>query len=278
LKESLLEGTEEVGGAVFFSVATTLAAFAPIPFAAVGVAQKVFTPIAVAVMVSQVASLLVGFTFVPALAVLLLENKTLSALRFADGGGAKAFLGAPRFGTAASVKANGRPSRSLPPPLGRGLAAARSQLESGYERALGVAVRDPRRVLKVVLIATLINGVGLFLIRREAMPDVDQSQFLMKVTLPTGARLEVTDGAMRRIEKVLSETPEVAHRNVIVGSSGGSALGALGAAPGTGGGGFGRPVCQRRAGCASTAHGPAGDGGSGPKTESRRFGRGAGGF
>jgi HAE1 family hydrophobic/amphiphilic exporter-1 len=93
LKESLLEGTEEVGGAVFFSVATTLAAFAPIPFAAVGVAQKVFTPIAVAVMVSQVASLLVGFTFVPALAVLLLENKTLSALRERRGGGAKVFFG-----------------------------------------------------------------------------------------------------------------------------------------------------------------------------------------
>jgi HAE1 family hydrophobic/amphiphilic exporter-1 len=228
LKESLLEGTEEVGGAVFFSVATTLAAFAPIPFAAVGVAQKVFTPIAVAVMVSQVASLLVGFTFVPALAVLLLENKTLSALRERRGGGAKVFW-ERLAGTAASVKANIDLRAPFLRRWGGGLAGARCQLESGYERALGVAVRDPRRVLKVVLIATLINGVGLFLIRREAMPDVDQSQFMMKVTLPTGARLEVTDGTMRRIEKVLSETPEVAHRNVIVGSSGGSALGALGA-------------------------------------------------
>lgn len=233
LKESLLEGTEEVGGAVFFSVATTLAAFAPIPFAAVGVAQKVFTPIAVAVMVSQVASLLVGFTFVPALAVLLLENKTLAALRERHGGGAKAFW-ERLAGRAASVKAKIDFRAPFLRRWGGGLAGARRRLESGYERALGVAVSDPRRVLKVVLIATLINGVGLFLIRREAMPDVDQSQFLMKVTLPTGARLEVTDGAMRRIEKVLSETPEVAHRNVIVGSSGGSALGALGPHQGQG--------------------------------------------
>jgi multidrug efflux pump subunit AcrB len=142
-----------------------------------------------------------------------------------------------------------------------------------------VAVRDPRRVLKVVLIATLINGVGLFLIRREAMPDVDQSQFLMKVTLPTGARLEVTDGAMRRIEKVLSETPEVAHRNVIVGSSGGSALGALGAAPGTGGGGFGRPVAKRPGGMRPrrrTARRVMED--LAQKLKAARFGRGAGGF
>ncbi len=228
LKESLLEGTEEVGGAVFFSVATTLAAFAPIPFAAVGVAQKVFTPIAVAVMVSQVASLLVGFTFVPALAVLILENKTLAAVRDSRGMNGVFALGA----RVASLWARVRSTVDLRAPFlhqwAAHLAAARRKLEAGYARALDLAVREPRRVLKVVLIATVINGIGLLLIRREAMPDVDQSQFLMKVTLPTGARLDITDGAMRRIEKVLAETPEVEHRNVIVGSSGGSALGALG--------------------------------------------------
>jgi HAE1 family hydrophobic/amphiphilic exporter-1 len=226
LREALLEGTEEVGGAVFYSVATTLAAFAPIPFAAVGVAQKVFAPIAWAVMVSQAASLLVGFTFVPALAVLLLENKTLSGLLGTRGGMAVLY---DRW-TLWRANAFAAIHRHAPW-VSKSLAAVgegRRRLGDYYERALSLAVREPRRVLNVVLIATLINGAGLFLIRREAMPDVDQSQFLMKVTLPTGARLDVTDGVLRRIEKVLAVTPEVAHRNVIVGSSGGSALGALG--------------------------------------------------
>jgi multidrug efflux pump subunit AcrB len=74
-EEAVVEGGDEVGGAVTFSILTTVAAFAPIPFASVGVAQRVFSPICTAVIVSQLASWLVSFTFVPSLMSLLLTSQ-----------------------------------------------------------------------------------------------------------------------------------------------------------------------------------------------------------
>ncbi len=228
LKESLLDGSDEVGGAVFYSVATTVVAFAPIPFVAIGVAQKVFTPIAIAVMVSQTAALVVGFTFVPALASLVLENESVARFLTArDPARAKRFVldrvGRVRTWIQRRVGVPTMFSRA-----GASFEQARRRLLGAYNRALETAIRHPQKILQIALIATALNTLGLFFIRRESMPDVDQSQFLMKVTLPTGTRLEVTDKVLRSIEGLLSKMPEAAHRNVIVGSSGGSALGALG--------------------------------------------------
>ena len=75
LELAILDGVDEVGGAVVYSVLTTVAAFAPIPFACVGVSQRIFSPICAAVIVSQGASLLVGFTLVPALIAILFPRR-----------------------------------------------------------------------------------------------------------------------------------------------------------------------------------------------------------
>lgn len=218
LEESILDGAHEVGGAVFYSVLTTIVAFAPIPFAAVGVAQKVFTPIALAVIISQCASLLVGFTFVPALAALMLENKKwdqwISKFGFAR-----------RWPALAEKRIVW--TRWFQPVAERGRVFF-GRAHVFYERLLMYSVLNPRRVLWIVGLSTVLNGAGLMFIRKEAMPDVDQNQFLMKMSLPTGTRLEVTDSVLRKIEERLTQIPEVAHRNVIAGASGSSALGALG--------------------------------------------------
>jgi HAE1 family hydrophobic/amphiphilic exporter-1 len=260
LEESILDGAHEVGGAVFYSVLTTIVAFAPIPFAAVGVAQKVFTPIALAVIISQCASLLVGFTFVPSLAALMLENKKWDqwiskfgfARRWPALTGKKVTTQVPHPPLRGTFRQEGKENKEFPSPLGRGQGEGPEQLrkksfwarwfqpvaERGrvffgrahvfYERLLMYSVHNPRRVLWIVGLSTVLNGAGLMFIRKEAMPDVDQNQFLMKMSLPTGTRLEVTDSVLRKIEERLTQIPEVAHRNVIAGASGSSALGALG--------------------------------------------------
>lgn len=224
LKDSILDGGEEVGGAVTFSVLTILAAFAPIPFAAVGVAQKVFTPIAVAVMLSHAMSLVVGFTFVPAIGILFLES-----------GRGREWIppGVAVFVRDLWAVWNKQWTRLKD--RARQTAFYRWRWEQWaarpghwYESALQFAVRHPRRTVELAFLCTLANGVGLFFIRRESMPDVDHNQIVMRVTLPAGTRLEVTDRVMGSIEKVLADLPEIAHRNVVVGSSGGNLLGALG--------------------------------------------------
>ncbi|MBL0349629.1 MAG: efflux RND transporter permease subunit [Elusimicrobia bacterium] len=224
LKDSILDGGEEVGGAVTFSVLTILAAFAPIPFAAVGVAQKVFTPIAVAVMLSHAMSLVVGFTFVPAIGILFLESA--GGRRWIPEGG-RVFL---RGLSAAWIKRWTPLRERIHRTAVYRWPWKRWATRPGqwYESALQFAVRHPRRTVEIAFLCTLANGAGLFLIRRESMPDVDQNQIVMRVTLPAGTRLEVTDRVMGSIEKILAALPEIAHRNVIVGSSGGNLLGALG--------------------------------------------------
>ncbi|MBI4395639.1 MAG: efflux RND transporter permease subunit, partial [Elusimicrobia bacterium] len=88
-----------------------------------------------------------------------------------------------------------------------------------YNIALEYAVNNRRKVLAIISVCTSVNLLILFLfIQRETMPDVDQNQFLMNLSLPTGTRLEVTDAVVRRIEDQLAKIPEVAHRNVIVGA------------------------------------------------------------
>lgn len=222
-QDAVVDGGEEVGGAVAFSVLTHVAAFAPIPYASVGVAQRVFTPICVAVIVSQLASLLVGFTFVPALTSLIL---------------------------AAEVRRKGSPPAPLPNRLARlkamVWAATERWLGSGavwiqrgarqvsiyweelphraerlmvrFDRIFESALRHRRAVLKAVLAANIAGIVLLLFIRREVMPDVDQDQFAVNIRLPTGARLDVTDRVVRKIETEISALPESIHKNVVVGS------------------------------------------------------------
>lgn len=230
LENGIVDGADEVGGAVFYSHMTTIAAFAPIPFASVGVAQKVFAPICLAVILSQIASLVVGFTFVPALCALALEKKKFirlitdhdpAALRLGD----RIKTGTRRLWEKTLSPARRRTWAESTARLQQGWETVQTRFFDHYERALRASLVHSRRVLTIVIGLTVFNGILLFFIRRETMPTVDESQFLMKITLPVGSRLEVTDETVQRIEEELTRLPEVAHRNVVIGSSEGGGLG-----------------------------------------------------
>jgi len=60
------------------------------------------------------------------------------------------------------------------------------------------------------------------------MPKIDQGEFIIKVNMPTGARLEVTDSATRKIEELLRKIPEVEDITATVGSSSENVLEVLG--------------------------------------------------
>lgn len=223
IEDSVVDGGEEVGGAVTFSILTTVAAFAPIPYASVGVAQRVFSPICAAVIVSQLASLVVGFTFVPALMTLVFarearRNGESTVPRFArlsywiklGEREVERYLGT----WYARVKiVLGRVST-----LWNELPRRAEGLMVHYDRIFDIALRHRRTVLKAVVAANVFAIVALFFVRREVMPDVDQNQFSVNVRLPTGARLDVTDRVVQKIEGEIAALPEAIHRNVVVGS------------------------------------------------------------
>jgi HAE1 family hydrophobic/amphiphilic exporter-1 len=54
---------------------------------------------------------------------------------------------------------------------------------------------------------------------KEFMPKVDQREFIMKINLPTGTRLEVTDSVVKKIERKLLKNPDIKSVAVNIGST-----------------------------------------------------------
>jgi HAE1 family hydrophobic/amphiphilic exporter-1 len=103
--------------------------------------------------------------------------------------------------------------------------------EAGYKRlanfyagVLGWSLRHRWLVVAVALVAMgiSISFVPLRLIGFEFMPQEDDARFTVTVTMPPGTSLEATDAAVRQVEDILKQEPEVVK---ILSTVGGSASG-----------------------------------------------------
>ncbi|MCX7015098.1 MAG: efflux RND transporter permease subunit [Candidatus Sumerlaeota bacterium] len=78
---------------------------------------------------------------------------------------------------------------------------------SAYERGLALALRHR---LLVVVVAAVLVGASPFLLRRvprEFMPKAEEGQLVMRVHMPPGTRIEVTDQAVAQIERRVQQLP-----------------------------------------------------------------------
>lgn len=182
-----VEGTAEVGGAVFASVLTTVAVFFPIVFVE-GIAGQLFRDQALTVTFSLLASLLVSLTIVPMLSSL--------------GSG-----GAPATAAAAApdeeIVAGG---------AGRGRVSAR------FDRLLRGALARPWTAIGA---AAALFAISLLLIPRlgtELVPAVSEGEFHFEVALPEGTPLAATDRAVRTMEAAADAEDGVAVTYATVGS------------------------------------------------------------
>ena len=79
-----------------------------------------------------------------------------------------------------------------------------------YERVLRFALRWPRLVVLLAVLA-LVPGWLLFQnLKLGFMPDMDEGAFILDYFLPAGTSLAETDRIARRIDAILDETPDVA--------------------------------------------------------------------
>ena len=79
-----------------------------------------------------------------------------------------------------------------------------------YERALRLALRWPRSVILLALLAVVPGWWFYSRLETGFMPEMDEGAFVLDYYLPTGTSLTKTDEVARRIDKVLMETPDVA--------------------------------------------------------------------
>ncbi|TET40432.1 MAG: efflux RND transporter permease subunit [Elusimicrobia bacterium] len=195
-KEAAVKGAEEVSEAITSSTLTTIAVFLPMLFV-VGIAGQLFKDLLFAVTFSLVASLLVALTLVPRLAASRRKGDTKKGV-------------------------NSLFHNSSFTPL------KKTRIINIYSKLLSSCLAHKSLITIVVLALFAISFLFLSTTRKEFMPKIDQGEFIIKVNMPTGARLQVTDSVTKKIEELLRKIPEVKDVTATVGSSSENVLELLG--------------------------------------------------
>jgi len=92
-------------------------------------------------------------------------------------------------------------------------------MQRTYNRTIVPAIRMK---WAVVAFGVLAIAAGLFMLRwvpRQFFPLAERDQFVVDVWLPEGWKVEATDEAVQRVEKVLSEEPDVTGFTSFIGAS-----------------------------------------------------------
>lgn len=181
-REASILGTEQVGGPIIASTLTTVAVFLPMVFL-IGITGQIFKDLSFTIAFSLTASMFVAISLIPLLAS---RGKA----------------------SAASATAANKWKLDITPPL---------VFISG--KILNLFMRNKKTGLLIVG-AVFLGSLGLLkFVERELMPKVDTGQFTLKVDLPTGARLEITNNVCKRIEGILLKQEELFSINTTIGST-----------------------------------------------------------
>lgn len=177
-------GTKEVAAAITASTATTLCVFLPLLFASGGIQGIFFNQLAYTVSFSLLCSLFVALTLVPVMSAKLLHVKPESEL---DKGKSSEL--------SKIMKISGRWFDGM---------------NDKYKIALGWAL-DHRLFVIIVCPLILVLTVALIpTIGTELMPEVDEGNIAVNITLPVGTKFLITDELTRNVEKIVEETvPEI---------------------------------------------------------------------
>lgn len=188
LIESAIKGASELAPAVIASTTTTLVVFLPIVYVE-GIASDLFTPLALTVSFSLIASLVVAITLVP-----MLSSKMLS----------KAMDEGRRYWF----------DRFL------------QKLTNGYASALKKVLKY-RKTSVFVTIILIVGSIALTpFIGAEFMPAADQGQLEISVKTRSGSTLAETESVVNEVNDILAEYKDIIDISFVsVGSDGFTSFG-----------------------------------------------------
>ncbi|MDD5680294.1 MAG: efflux RND transporter permease subunit [Candidatus Omnitrophica bacterium] len=175
-------GTDEMVGAVSASTLTTVAVFLPMVFI-VGVAGQIFNELALTVTYSLLVSTIVAFTLIPRL-VITGKGTAISHL--------KVFVIFKSW---------------------------LKKMSDFYAIILKGFLASRKKGLCIVFLAFLLSLILFLFIGKEFMPKVDEGQFLIKLDMPAGTRLDVTNEIAHRAEQVILGMKYVKTVSTTVGSN-----------------------------------------------------------
>jgi len=174
IREACIVGSEEVGFAVVSSYITSIVVFVPIIFVNQEI-RLLYSGLAMTVIYSHIMSMVVSQTLMPMLASRFLTAPKLPDTRWQD---------------------NMRPNLKK---IFFGL----------YRNVLGLAIRFRYYFLLIVL---CLLGLAIYLntkIGNEFMGSMEENKVNVNLTLPSGTKLDISNGLVKRIERFLSAVPEI---------------------------------------------------------------------
>jgi len=173
MNEEIINGATIVARSATFAVLIILVVFFPI-LTLTGIEGKYFTPMAKTLIFCIVGALILSLTYVPMMATLLLKRHIVQKRTFSD-----------RFF---------------------------DHLNRVYQRALNFSLRH---AWKTIGTAFLALAVSIWLFTRlgaEFIPTLDEGDFAMQMTLPTGSSLTRSVEASTQAEQILlNKFPEIKH-------------------------------------------------------------------
>ncbi len=178
-EEGAVEGATEVVWPVVSSNLTTIAVFFPLIVFVPGVAGQIFKDLAWSIIFSQIIS-----TFIPLTLIALLS-------------------------TYVNVKRQEYKPLAITGPLDE-------KMQSFSDPAA-----QNRYILKVLAAVFLVLAATFLLVPtmdREVLPKTDQGQFYVKVDMPLGTRLAITDSICKKVEEVLRTDKSVKDISTAIGS------------------------------------------------------------
>lgn len=253
-RQAAIDGTTEVATAVFASVLTGMAVFFPIVFVE-GIAGQIFGDLALTVVFSLAASLVVALVFIPMLAsrTLVIAPPPARALDIPTSGPRAALatlreqrrwwawpwaLGrflihagmalsglvfatlsawAARFGFATIALTFGVFNRASLA-FADAFLAVYGRVEGGFARGLDFALRRPALVL-FFGVASFAVGVALFgQAGAELVPTVHQGRFTIEAALPVGTPLDKTVATIEQVEREIRGVDGIESLYTVVGT------------------------------------------------------------
>jgi hydrophobic/amphiphilic exporter-1 (mainly G- bacteria), HAE1 family len=191
--DAALNGRSEIGLAAIAITFTDVVVYAPIAFMSGNIGQ-LFREFGLTIVAATLFSLLVSFTLTPMLASRLLKGESLEHI--------------------AGIGPWARFTRAWE----RGFV----RLGHFYRRLLAHALNV--RWLPVLvgfgMLALVISFIPLHVVGTEFVPQEDDSQFNVSITMPVGTALAVTNQVTQQLEAYLQKQPEVSSVYATVGGNG----------------------------------------------------------
>ncbi len=169
--------TTELVMPVVTSTLTTVVVFAPLGLLS-GVVGQFFKALSLTLSVAVLISLVLALTLIPLLAGFVFRRR---------------------------VAKDGTVTSTPPPPETHG-----GFLERVYEGTLPSVLRHPSLILVALIVLGGAGYIGYQHIGTGFLPAADEGGFVIDYVTPSGMALEDTDVRMRKVEALLTATPEVA--------------------------------------------------------------------